>query len=92
MDADVTDVVALSSYDNGDLGWKSATGLTGYFGNVTSDDSEKNVADLKGKSVATLPRQTPTFYLYQQLKQNGLSASDVTIKEVPPIPALLQIV
>ena len=37
----VTDVVALASYVNGDLGWKSATGLTGYFGIVTSDDSVK---------------------------------------------------
>ena len=92
LDAAVTDVVALASYVNGDLGWKSATGLTGYFGIVTSDDSVKNVADLRGRSVATLPRQTPTFYLYQQLKQNGLSANDVTIKEVPAIPARLQLV
>ena len=83
----VTDVVALASYVNGKLGWKSATALTGYFGIVTSDSSVKTVADLKGKTIATLSRQTPTFYLYQQLKKNGLSADDVTIKEVPSIPA-----
>ncbi|WP_025088084.1 ABC transporter substrate-binding protein [Ligilactobacillus apodemi] len=88
----VTDVVALASYVNGKLGWKSATALTGYFGIVTSDSSVKTVADLKGKTIATLSRQTPTFYLYQQLKKNGLSADDVTIKEVPSIPVRLQLV
>lgn len=92
LNAAVTDVVALASYVNGDLGWRSATSLTGYFGIVTSDPAVKNISDLKGKSVATLPRQTPTFYLDQQLKDNGLSPKDVTIKEVAAIPARLQLV
>ncbi|WGN90445.1 ABC transporter substrate-binding protein [Ligilactobacillus faecis] len=92
LNAAVSDVVALASYVNGDLGWKSATALTGYFGIVTSDPAVTDVALLKGKTVATQPRQTPTFYLDQQLKAHGLTSSDVKIKEVAAIPVRLQLV
>lgn len=92
LNAAVTDILAFTTYTNGDLGWKIGTGLTGYFGIVTSNDQVKSVADLKGKTAATTPRQTPTFYLDQQLEAAGLTPEDVTIQDVPPIPVRLQLV
>ncbi|MFD1485877.1 ABC transporter substrate-binding protein [Lacticaseibacillus baoqingensis] len=92
LDAAVSDAVALSTYVNGQLGFKSATALTGYFGIVTSADNVKSVADLKGQAIATMPRQTPTFYLDQQLAKAGLKDTDVAIKEVAAIPVRLQLV
>lgn len=92
LDSAVSDAVALSTYVNGKLGFKSATALTGYFGIVTSDASVKKVADLQGKTVATMPRQTPTFYLDQQLEAAGLADTAVTVKEVAAIPVRLQLV
>lgn len=92
LNAAVSDVVALASYVNGDLGWKSATALTGYFGIVTSDPAVTDVALLKGKTIATQPRQTPTFYLDQQLKAHDLTSADVKLEEVAAIPVRLQLV
>ncbi|WP_461224708.1 ABC transporter substrate-binding protein [Lacticaseibacillus suihuaensis] len=91
LDGAVTDVVTLAAYQNGKLGWKIATGLNGSFGILTNQPSIKTVADLKGKTVATMPHQTPTFYLDQELAKVGLSEKDVKLSEVAQIPARIQL-
>jgi len=92
LDGAVSDIIAFTTYVNGKLGWKIGSGLTGYFGIVTNDATVKSVADLKGKSVALLPRQTPQFYLNQELAKADLPATSVIVKEVPQIPVRLQLV
>jgi len=92
LDGAVTDIIAFTSYVNGKLDWRIGSGLTGYFGIVTNDASVKSVKDLAGKSVAVQPRQTPQFYLYQQLQAAGVPAKSVKTAEVAQIPVRLQVV
>ncbi|MCG4281841.1 ABC transporter substrate-binding protein [Lacticaseibacillus saniviri] len=92
LDGAVTDIIAFTTYVNGQLGWKIGSGLTGYFGILTGDDSVKSVADLAGKKVALLPRQTPQFYLNTELAKANLTEKSVSISEVPQIPVRLQLV
>ncbi|KRM71640.1 ABC transporter substrate-binding protein [Lacticaseibacillus brantae] len=92
LDGAVTDIIAFTSYVNGKLNWRIGSGLTGYFGIVTNDANVKTVKDLAGKSVAVQPRQTPQFYLYQQLQAAGVPANAVKTAEVAQIPVRLQVV
>ncbi|WP_179393995.1 ABC transporter substrate-binding protein [Lacticaseibacillus absianus] len=91
LDGAVSDVVTLASYVNGDLGWQSGSGLTGSFGILTNQPDIQSLKDLAGRTVATMPRQTPTFYLYQALAKAGLSQADVKVTEVAQVPARVQL-
>ncbi|WP_225048316.1 ABC transporter substrate-binding protein [Lacticaseibacillus kribbianus] len=91
LDGTVTDVVTLAAYENGKLDWRIATGLNGSFGILTNQPDIKTVADLRGKTVATMPHQTPTFYLDQELAKVGMSEKDVKLSEVAQIPARIQL-
>lgn len=91
LDGAVSDVVTLAAYENGKLGWKIATGLNGSFGIVSNQPDIKTVADLRGKTIATMPHQTPTFYLDQELAKVGMSEKDVKITEVAQVPARIQL-
>lgn len=91
LDGAVSDVVTLAAYENGQLGWKIATGLNGSFGIVSNQPDIKTVADLRGKTIATMPHQTPTFYLDQELAKVGMSEKDVKITEVTQVPARIQL-
>lgn len=91
LDGSVADVVSLTTYVNGGLGWKIGSALNGSFGILTNQPNIKSIADLKGKSVATMPRQTPTFYLYQELAKHNMKQSDVKITEVAQVPARIQL-
>lgn len=91
LDGAVSDVVTLAAYENGKLGWKIATGLNGSFGIVSNQPNIKTVADLRGKTIATMPHQTPTFYLDQELAKVGMSEKDVKITEVAQVPARIQL-
>lgn len=91
LDGAVSDVVTLASYVNGGLGWASGSGLTGSFGILTNQPDIHSLKDLAGRTVATMPRQTPTFYLYQALAAVGLKQSDVTVTEVAQVPARVQL-
>ncbi|MGR3741448.1 ABC transporter substrate-binding protein [Companilactobacillus sp. DQM5] len=92
LDGAISDMVAFATYAQGNLNWKITSQATGYFGIITNNPNIKSVKDLKGKSYALMPSQTPQLYLSNELKKNGLSLKDLTLKEIPQIPVRVQMV
>lgn len=92
LDGAISDMVAYATYVQGNLNWKITSQATGYFAIITNNQNIKTVKDLKDKTYALMPSQTPQFYLSNELNNNGLSLRNITLKEIPQIPVRVQMV
>ncbi|MBQ9690963.1 MAG: PhnD/SsuA/transferrin family substrate-binding protein [Eggerthellaceae bacterium] len=92
VDAAMTDVensaTLQESGTNVVLSWITLgkTAEQGRFGILTNDPEIKEVADLKGKTIAGASNTVPEYVMYKLLENAGLSDKDITKEEIKKLP------
>ncbi|MGX4687527.1 ABC transporter substrate-binding protein [Vagococcus sp. JNUCC 83] len=91
LDGANTDLIALSTYRQGDLDVKIVSQSIGTFSVLTGNDNVTSLNDLNGKTVGYAKNQAPYYFLDEALKSKGLDVNDVGFEEVPQIPARVEL-
>lgn len=91
LDGANTDLIALSTYRQGDMDVKVVSQSIGTFSVLTGNDSINTVNDLKGKKVGYAKNQAPYYFLDEALKTHDLSINEVGFEEVPQIPVRVEL-
>lgn len=92
LDGANTDLIAVSTYLQGDLDFQIVSQSIGTFSVLTNNDEVSSLADLKGKKVGYAKNQAPYYFLDAALKEEGISIADVGYEEVPQIPVRIELV
>lgn len=91
LDGVITDLVAVAIYQQGDLDVKVVAAPYDQFDLVSSDGEVQTVADLKGKDVVFATRSGTAYAIDKMLQEAGLTMADITVNEVPQVPARLEL-
>lgn len=92
LDGANTDLIAVSTYLQGDLNFQIVSQSIGTFSILTNNEDITKLSDLKGKNVGHVKSQAPYYFLDSALKQEGISMSEVGYEEVPQIPVRIELV
>lgn len=87
-----SDLIAVSTYYQGELPFKVTSQSTGTFSILTNNSDINTLADLKDKTAGYAKNQAPYYFLDKALQTEGLNVSDVGFQEVPQIPVRLELV
>ncbi|RHH70168.1 MULTISPECIES: ABC transporter substrate-binding protein [Vagococcus] len=91
LDGANTDLIALSTYRQGDMDVKIVSQSIGTFSILTGNNDITSLTDLKGKTAGYAKNQAPYYFLDEALKSNGLEVSEVGFEEVPQIPIRVEL-
>ncbi len=91
LDGANTDLIALSTYQQGGLDVQVVSQSIGTFSVLTNNDEVKTLADLKDKKVGIAKNQAPYYFLDEALKTEKLTVSDIVYEEVPQIPVRIEL-
>jgi len=91
LDGANTDLIALSTYRQGDMDVKVVSQSIGTFSILTGNSDVKKLSDLKGKTAGYAKNQAPYYFLDEALKTDGLDVNEVGFEEVPQIPVRVEL-
>ena len=92
LDGANTDLIAVSTYLEGDMDFQVVSQSTGVFSILTNNPEIQTVTDLKGKKVGLKKDQAPYYFMAKSLETRGLEVADISYEEVPQIPIRVELV
>lgn len=84
------DLVGIAMYLQGGMDIKITSATQGQFDLIASYEVQ-DITDLKGQQIAVLKNQGPEFAAEEFIKQAGLSASEVSMVDVPQVPSRVEL-
>lgn len=90
VDGVISDLVGLALYKEGGMAVQTVGAPYDEFDLVTGDKEVTSVADLKGKSVDFSELTGTAYAVDMMLQSEGLTPADITISNIPQVPARLE--